>query len=187
MFGDRYLDATLQAFLRHGVRRTRMTDIADAASVSRTTAYRMLGTVEQAALALLDRELHLLLTDVTQALGAAASVEDVVAACARAMRAVEQHPLFEKVRRDEPVLIGEAIVSRTGAIIDTVTIALAPSFAELVARGVLADDDQRRLLDALVRLGIMCTLHPPAAGHEELLAAILRAGHDKPRRSRRPH
>ena len=181
---DRYLDATLQTFLRHGVRRTRMVDIADEAGVSRTTAYRVLGSVDRAALSLLQRELGAFLHDVTAALHEAASLASVLRVCARAMAEVEAHPLFRKLRQDEPVIIGEAIARQTGLIIDTVTSALVPSFTDLARRGILTDDDPARLVEVLVRLGVMCTLHPPAGGFERVLGCVLRAG--DPVRARAP-
>src|SRR3546814_18542456 len=52
---DPYLDAAARCFVRHGLRRTRLTDIADDAGVSRLTVYRQVGTVEDAARLLLAR------------------------------------------------------------------------------------------------------------------------------------
>src|SRR3546814_4780239 len=54
---DPYLDAAARCFVRHGLRRTRVTDIADDVGVSRVTVYRQVGTVEDAARLLLAREL----------------------------------------------------------------------------------------------------------------------------------
>lgn len=170
---DRYLDATLSAFLKHGVSRTRMVDIAAELRVSRTTAYRVLGSVDHAALSLLHRELRALLSEVTEGLRQASDPNEVVQVCVNALEWVEQHPLFRKIRRDEPRLIGEAIVVQTGPIIDTVTIALAASFRELAKRRVLQVDGIERLVETLVRLGITCVLDPPRLGYGALLGAVL--------------
>src|SRR3546814_11660226 len=46
---DPYLDAAASCFARHGLRRTRVTDIAEEVGVSRVTVYRQVGTTEDAA------------------------------------------------------------------------------------------------------------------------------------------
>lgn len=170
---DRYLDATMTAFLRYGVGRTRMVDVAAEARVSRTTAYRMLGSVERAGLSLLRRELEALLREVTRGFERADDRVEVIDVCARAMAYVEQHPLFRKIRHDEPGIIGESIVRETEFIVDTVTAALAPSFRELAIRGVLVVEDHGRLAEMLVRLGITCVLAPPAHGYQPLLSDLI--------------
>lgn len=172
---DRYLDAAMAAFLRHGVRRTRVPDIAHEAGVSRTTFYRVVGTVDRAALALLDRELGRMLAELTAAFPAARRWGDVLDICADALEAVEAHPLLRKVRDDEPEVIGVAIVEQTALIIDVVSSVLEPALAELAGRGVTSGREHRIDAEALVRLGVTCALAPPDRGVRELLRAILAA------------
>src|SRR3546814_7648091 len=59
---DPYLDAAARCFGRHGLRRTRVTDIADEVRVSRVTVNRQVGTVEDAARLMRARELDRLVT-----------------------------------------------------------------------------------------------------------------------------
>lgn len=151
-----------------------MTDIAAVARVSRTTAYRILGSVDRAATSLLQREIERLLSEVIRGLDSATDAPDMLSVCARALERVEQHPLFRKVRTDEPGIIGEALVLQTAPIIDTITSALAPSFRKLADDGVLAVDDHENVIDRLVRLGITCVLSPPRGGYQSLLGDILR-------------
>lgn len=169
---EHYLDATLAAFLRYGISRTRMTDIAAEGGMSRTTAYRVLGTVEKAGHLLLERELQSLLRTVTGELDSAGSSTDVIAACAAALAHVEGHPLFRKVRQDEPAIIGEWIVRLTTPIIDTVTAALLPSFSTLAARGIVQAHGHKDTVEMLVRVGMTCVLSPPRDGYEPLLHKI---------------
>lgn len=175
---ERYLDATLAAFLRYGISRTRMTDIAAEGRMSRTTAYRVLGTVERAGHLLLERELRSLLRTVTADLESADNGTDVIAACAAAMARVEGHPLFRKVRQDEPAIIGEWIVRLTTPIIDTVTAALLPSFSALATRGIVQAQGDKDTVEMLVRVGMTCVLSPPRDGYERLLYEIF-CGHVK--------
>jgi AcrR family transcriptional regulator len=173
---ERYLDATLAAFLRYGISRTRMTDIAAEGRMSRTTAYRVLGTVEKAGHLLLERELQSLLQTVTGDLESAGNGTDVIAACAAAMGQVEGHPLFRKVRQDEPAIIGEWIVRLTTPIIETVTAALLPSFSTLATRGIVQAHRYKETVEMLVRIGMTCVLSPPRDGYEPLLFEIF-CGH----------
>lgn len=170
----RGLDATLAAFLRYGISRTRMTDIAAEGRMSRTTAYRVLGTVEKAGHLLLERELQSLLRIVTADLESAGNGIDVVEACAAAMTQVADHPLFRKVRQDEPAIIGEWIVRLTAPIIDTVTAALLPPFRALETRGVVhaQEQNQEHTVEMLVRVGMTCVLSPPRDGYEPLIHRI---------------
>jgi AcrR family transcriptional regulator len=170
---DRYLDAAMAAFLRHGVSRTRVPDIAHEAGVSRTSVYRVLGPVDRAALALLDREVARLLAHVAGAVGSARRWDDVLEECALAMEAVENHPLLRKVRDDEPGIVGMALVKHTPLIIDVVSSVLEPALADLVARGVTSGREHRLVAETLVRLGITCTLAPPDRGVRELLHDLL--------------
>lgn len=151
-----------------------MTDIAAEARVSRTTAYRVLGSVDRAATSLLQREIERLLSEAIRGLDSATDAPDVLAVCALVLERVEQHPLSRKIRKDEPGLIGEALVLHTAPIIDTVTSALAPSFRKLADDGVLAVDDHENVINRLVRLGITCVLSPPSAGYQSLLGDVLR-------------
>lgn len=170
---DRYLDAAMAAFLRHGVSRTSVPDIAQEAGVSRTSVYRVLGPVHRAALALLDRELARLLAQVTAAFTSARRWDDVLEECAAAMEAVESHPLLRKVRDDEPEIIGMALVKHTPLIIDVVSSVLEPALADLVARGVTSGREHRLVAETLVRLGVTCALAPPDRGVRELLHEVL--------------
>jgi AcrR family transcriptional regulator len=170
---DRYLDAAMAAFLRHGVSRTRVPDIAHEAGVSRTTVYRVLGPVDRAALALLDRELARLLAEVTAAFTSARRWDDVLDECALAMEAVERHPLLRKVRDDEPEIIGMALVKHTPLVIDVVSSVLEPALAELVVQGVASGREHRLVAETLVRLGVTCALAPPDRGIRELLHDVL--------------
>lgn len=177
---DRVLDAAMRAFLRHGVSRTRIPDIADEAGVSRTTVYRVIGSVERIANVLLERELGRLLDRAGAAFRSAPDWTAVLDVCARVMEDVEAHPLFRKVRDDEPAIIGMALATRTALVIDVVHRALEPSFSELEARDVTSTREHRLLVETLVRLGVTCVLAPPDGGVRPLLQELL----GEPRTSR---
>src|SRR3546814_15492817 len=77
--GDLDLDGAAGCFVRHGLRRTRVTDIADDVGVSRVTVYRQVGTVEDAARLLLARELDRLVSSLLPTLLAAEDADGIVA------------------------------------------------------------------------------------------------------------
>src|SRR3546814_20607382 len=75
---DPYLDAAARCFVRHGLRRTRVTDIADDVGVSRVTVYRPVGTVEAAARLLLAPEPDRLVTSLMPKLRAPHAADGTV-------------------------------------------------------------------------------------------------------------
>lgn len=170
---DRFLDAAMRAFLRHGVSRTRIPDIAEEADVSRTTVYRVVGPVERVAAALLEREVGRLLDVVTTAFRSANDWESVLEVCAEAIEEVERHALLRKVRDDEPAIIGTALVKQIGPVIDMASKALEPSFADLQTRGVTSGRDHRLVAETLVRLGITYVLAPPDGRIRRFLFELL--------------
>ena len=117
---DPYLDAAARCFARHGLRRTRVTDIADEVGVSRVTVYRQVGTTEDAARLLLARELDRLVASLLPKLAGARDADDIVEVIASAVDFAVEHPVMAKVLRDEADLAGAFVISEFGTILDIV-------------------------------------------------------------------
>lgn len=115
---DPYLDALQQCFERFGVRRTKVTDVAEAVGVSRVTVYRQVGAVDEAARLLIARELHRLLLSVAPRLPLVASTRDLAVLLADVVADVRAHPLLVAVLRDESDLVGGFVVRELAVVLD---------------------------------------------------------------------
>ncbi|MFP5579631.1 MAG: TetR/AcrR family transcriptional regulator [Acidimicrobiia bacterium] len=170
---DPYLDAAARCFVRHGLRRTRVTDIADEVGVSRVTVYRQVGTVEDAARLLLARELDRLVTALVPKLLAADDADGIVSVIASAVEFATTHPVLSKVLHDEPELVGGFVIAELPTLIDRLLV-----LAEPVVRR-LADLDERARFDIPVlgewvaRVVITMVVAPPKEAPEEFLRKVL--------------
>lgn len=170
---DPYLDAAARCFVRHGLRRTRVTDIADEVGVSRVTVYRQVGTVEDAARLLLARELDRLVTSLVPKLMAADDADGIVSVIASAVEFATTHPVLSKVLHDEPELVGGFVIAELPTLIDRLLV-----LAEPVVRR-LADLDERARFDIPVlgewvaRVVITMVVAPPKEAPEEFLRKVL--------------
>jgi AcrR family transcriptional regulator len=171
---DPYLDAAARCFARHGLRRTRVTDIADDVGVSRVTVYRQVGTVEDAARLLLARELDRLVTSLVPTLMAADDADGIVSVIASAVEFATGHPVLSKVLRDEPELVGAFVIAELPTRLNRLLV-----LAEPVVRR-LADLDQSSRFDIPVlgewvaRVVITMVVAPPREAPEEFLRKVLR-------------
>lgn len=127
---DALLDAARDCVVNHGVRATTLTLIARTAGVSRMTIYRRFPGVDTALVALLTRELGILLGAVSTGRTGHARTR-LVRGTVDAIRALDAHPLLRAVLEGEPEMLLPYVVARLGA-----TQRHAESFlTELVAAG----------------------------------------------------
>ena len=170
---DPYLDAAVRCFARHGLRRTRVTDIAEEVGVSRVTVYRQVGTVEDVARLLLARELDRLVTSLVPTLMAAEDAEGIVVVIASAVEFAIEHPVLSKVLRDEPDLVGAFIIAELPTLVDRLLLLADP----VVRR--LADLDRGSTFDAavlgewVVRVVLTMVVAPPREPPEKFLGRML--------------
>jgi AcrR family transcriptional regulator len=170
---DTYLDAAARCFVRHGIGRTSVQDIAREARVDRTTVYRQVGNVDAVVRLLAGRELHRLLATLPgqlTGLGGPAAIVDLLAAVVSFGR---DHPVLRKVLADEPELIGPFIVADLPLLIDLVAAAATPLLDAAMSAGELATRDPGRLAQMLVRICLPLLLAPPPGEVRELLAELL--------------
>lgn len=73
---NRIVDAAIATFIRYGARKTAMTDIADAAGVSRQTLYDQFGSKDDLVEAAISRNTDLVLARISERLGATANLAD---------------------------------------------------------------------------------------------------------------
>ncbi len=170
---DPYLDAATRCFVRYGIRRTSVQDIADELGVNRTTIYRQVGTTNQVIRLLIARDLHRLLTELPVSLAGTSGPRAVVELMATIIRYSTDHPVLAKVLRDEPEVIGPFLASDLPEVIHRVTAAVSPLLRAAMAADQIAVRDPDLLAESLVRLGITLVLAQPSGPLETFLAEVL--------------
>lgn len=170
---DAYLDAAARCFLRYGVTRTRVPDVAAEVGVSRVTVYRQVGTVENMARLLLARDVHRLLGALLVAVRGATGPETIVRMLEVIIEHAREHPVLTKVLRDEPHLIGPILVRDFGVLAHRVAEIVAPIFDALMDSGHLARRDSRVVAEWIVRQTVTLVLAPPQGDLHRFLSEFL--------------
>lgn len=170
---DPYLDAAASCFARHGLRRTRVTDIAEEVGVSRVTVYRQVGTTEDAARLLLARELDRLVTSLLPSLVAAEDADGIVAVIASAIDFAVTHPVMRKVLQDEADLVGAFVMNEFGTVLDRLLLLAEPVVQRLEAIAGGRDIDVPVVAEWVARVVLTMVVAPPAAPPEVFLRKVL--------------
>ncbi len=171
---DPYLDAAANCFARYGLRRTRVTDIAEEVGVSRVTVYRQVGTTEDAARLLLARELDRLVSSLLPTLMAAEDADGIVAVIASAVDFAVTHPVMRKVLQDEADLVGAFVVNELGTVLDRLLLLAEPVVRRLGHIAGTRDIDVPILAEWVARVVLTMVVAPPAAPPEVFLREVLR-------------
>lgn len=167
---DAVLDATGACIERHGLRRTTMTDIAREAGIARSTLYQKVASVEHAVRGYATRELHRFFDDQREA-DDVTSARGVIRAMAQLVHWVWDQPAYARVRDETELLAG--LFSSRDALLDVMTIMMAPPLALLVDAGVVRRHDPPLLAEWIARTLVMATLAPPTGDLEDVLVAML--------------
>lgn len=170
---DVYLDAASACFARHGLGRTRVTDIADVVGVSRVTVYRQVGTTEQAARLLLSRELDRLLTSLVPRLADADTPRELVQVIAAAVTFAIEHPVLAKVLRDEPELVGAFVIQELDVLLERLHLLAQPVVGRLDAMGVSPNVDLAHVADVVARVVVTMVVAPPLQPFSTYLERVL--------------
>ncbi len=170
---DHYLDAAARCFARHGLGRTRVTDIAEEVGVSRVTVYRQVGTVEQAARLLLSRDLDRLLNSLLPKLVAAETPDDVIAVIANAVEFAIEHPVLSKVLRDEPDLVGGFVIAELDVLLERLELLAEPVVRRLEALATGRNVDLAVLADWVARVVVTLVVAPPSVPVDAYLRTAL--------------
>lgn len=171
---DPYLDAAARCFARYGLRRTRVTDIAEEVGVSRVTVYRQVGTTEDAARLLLARELDRLVTSLLPTLIAAEDVDGIVAVIASAVDFAAAHPVVRKVLEDESDVAGAFVMNELGTVLDRLLLLAEPVVRRLEEVAGGRDIDVPVLAEWVARVVLTMVVAPPAPPSGAFLGEVLR-------------
>ena len=171
---DPFLDAAARCFLRYGVRRTSMQDIAAEAGVERTTVYRQVGTKDSILRLLTAREIHRHLGTVLARtdLAGADTPRRIVRLVAEMCALVRDHPVMAKVLADERDLLGSG-GAELGSVFDRIAAVTAPAIESAMADGLLARRDPVVLSQWIARISATVVLAPPPGDLEAFLAEVL--------------
>jgi len=175
---DAYIDAAATCFVRQGILRTTIPDLARELGVSRTTVYRQVRSIDNVARMLLARELHRLLDGLPDLIRPGATAEPVSGLLVAIVRFARAHPVLSKVLADEPELIGPFLTSSLGELCDRVATIATPLLERAMDVGWIARQDARGLCEVVVRVVVTMVLSPPEPESrlESTLALLLVPG-----------
>lgn len=154
----RILDAAFTCVADVGLARLTLEDVARRAGVSRQTLYRHFSSRDGLLRALVLREEEWFVDRVRAAARDHASVETAIAAgTTAALRAASEHPLLQRLLRDEPGEILPLIVLGEGPVISVAR----PVVVEILSQRLgLAKADVDLAADACTRLLVSHVLDP---------------------------
>ena len=167
------LDAAAVCLTRHGLSRTSMADIAREMGVSRSTVYRQIGSVENAAWLLLSRDLHAFYDTLPQMFAEADGPEVITRPLAALLRQAWGNPVLAKVMRDEPDFVGRAIAAHIGPMIEQGARMLAPLYQSLMDAGRIRRQDPADLAHWLLGVFMMMVIAPPPTDVDAYLESML--------------
>jgi AcrR family transcriptional regulator len=168
-----FLEATSACLARYGLSRCSMADIAREMGVSRSTVYRQLGSVENAAWLLLSRDLHAFYGTLPDVFADAHGPEVIIRPLAALLRQAWDNPVLGKVLRDEPDFLGRAITEHVGPMLDQGAQMLAPLYQNLMDTGSIRRHDPLTLAHWILRIFMTLILAPPPTDVDALLEDML--------------
>ena len=177
---ERILDAVLEAISRRGARKFSMTDVSDAAGLSRGTLYRYFPTKELLLEAVFERGARRVEQEMQAAIAAAPGVEDRVRVVSEFRPGALDRELGARLMEAEPGFVLQFLARHLPHHRAVIEAALAPVFERAERRG--ARIDRTRIADLVVRTKMSLYLLPaddpsynPATTLGELLDAMLAA------------
>jgi AcrR family transcriptional regulator len=168
---DPYLDAAAACFVRYGVRRTSVQDIAAELKVDRTTVYRQVGNVDSIVRLLAARELHRHLGEaMARADLREVSPRSIVRTIAHMCTLVREHPVMAKVLADERELLG---ADELAALFRRVAALSVPALKQAMDLGAIARRNPTVLSEWVARISATVILAPPPGNLERFLGEVL--------------
>lgn len=170
---DPYLDAAVRCFVRYGVGRTSVQDVAAEMRVNRTTVYRQVGTMDAILRLVTARAVNRIVGQAflrADLVGLSApAVADLLAQLIEMVRA---DPVVRKVLADEIELVGP-VVADLPTIFERLVASVVPALDAAMQAGVLARRDARAVAEWLTRVGASCVVAPPAGALRDFLAEVI--------------
>lgn len=170
---DRIADAALVLVARRGLRKLSMTDIGEAANVSRGTLYRYFASQKEVLAALEERLLQTLQEKIEDAITARPATTERAKVVLDALIAYrESFPALGELAQTQPVLMLDFFTRRFDALLELLTTHLQPALNQTHAVNTGAMTEEQ-LAEVLLRLAMTADLVAPGADFPGTGAAAL--------------
>lgn len=170
---DALLDSATACLARHGMGRTTMTDLANEMGVARSTLYRQVSSVEQAGLLLCSRELHRFFDTIGPLADEPVSAESLGAWLAAFVNYTAAHPVIDKMRSDEPAMLGEFALRHGELALQANAQLFALFLRRAMDAGQLASHDPIAASEWILHVVASLVAAPTATPVAELIEAFL--------------
>jgi AcrR family transcriptional regulator len=170
---DPYLDAATRCFVRYGLERTTVQDVAAEMGVNRGTIYRQIGTIEQQLRLLAARDVRHFLFSVPARVRGLNGPELVVELAAIGVEDARRHPVLAKILSDEPQLVGNILERHIGKVRDRVVPVVAALCRADMEVGLLRAMDPVVLASWIVRIVVTLVVLEPEVELRSYLAEVL--------------
>lgn len=149
---DAVLAAARDVFLEFGIRRSRMGDIAERASMSPATLYRRYAGKEELATAVLANAITSLLTDLDSTVSKDGPADEQISnAIVRVLLRVRDAPLLTRLLETDPELVLPLITVRGETLMMLGTNFITGHLRRLMADGLIAELDPAPVAEVLTR------------------------------------
>lgn len=170
---DPYLDAAARCFVRYGIARTSVQDIAREVGVNRTTVYRQVGNVGQATRLLVSREMHRVLAGLPARVAGLSGPEAAIELLAVVVEEALAHPVVNKLLADERELLGALLADGIPQLFREIADRVAPLIELSVRAGIIAERDPQIVADWLSRIAVTVLVSPPRTPLRRFLSELL--------------
>lgn len=168
---DRLLDAALRVVADRGLARLSLDAVARAAGLSRQTVYRHFGNRDGLVTAVILREEEAFLTAIRAAAARHADPRpSMEAALAAGLRVAREHPLLDRLLRDEPEALLPYLTTSGGPVLSAARPAIEGLLADRMPH--LSPVQVQRAAETATRLFISYTIHPSEDPIDEVAAGL---------------
>lgn len=158
---DQVLDAALELFIKFGLRRSTMEDVAHKAGIGRATLYRRFGDKDQLVQAVILRECQQQLALIEQRLkGIESAVDALLEAFVLAVTGAHRHPLLTRLLRSEPDTILPYLTTELPEATTFSRLYMAGQISKLQKAGRLSAKPAEQMAELLLRLVQSLVLSP---------------------------
>ena len=144
------LEAAKTEFEHHGLRKSSIDDVANAAGVSRSTLYRRFPNKDALLWAVGERVARATLIDIEEATAGHGPKQAMVEAFCAGVRAINRAPLYRRILLEESALPRDMINSARRWAIDTISIKVTKVLRR--AGSTMPDDELSEVGELLVRI-----------------------------------
>jgi AcrR family transcriptional regulator len=162
--GERVLDGALEQFLKFGLRRSTMEDVAKRAGLSRITIYRRFPTKRDLVVAVIMREARRALHAIDSAVAPLSKIEDrFVEGFVVSLRIARDHALLQRLLATEPEMVLPYLTSEAGPVLAVARTFLANHIKRAQDLGAVRRFEPEPVAELLVRLTQSFLLTPEGA------------------------